>query len=156
MDCSCNSQVPFEHCCGPFLSGDKTPETAQQLMRSRYSAYFHKKAAYLFETLHPDKRTTNTAKELESSIHDCNWINLRIIEAINGKSEDTKGIVEFIASYHTANGIGHLYERSSFLKRGDQWFYMEGEIKDPTIILIGRNQPCWCGSNKKFKKCHGR
>jgi preprotein translocase subunit SecA len=20
---------------------------------------------------------------------------------------------------------------------------------------IGRNDPCWCGSGKKFKKCHG-
>jgi preprotein translocase subunit SecA len=21
--------------------------------------------------------------------------------------------------------------------------------------LIGRNDPCWCGSGKKFKRCHG-
>ncbi|MEP6694415.1 MAG: SEC-C metal-binding domain-containing protein, partial [Chloroflexota bacterium] len=21
---------------------------------------------------------------------------------------------------------------------------------------LGRNDPCWCGSGKKFKKCHGR
>ncbi len=20
---------------------------------------------------------------------------------------------------------------------------------------LGRNDPCWCGSGKKFKKCHG-
>ena len=20
---------------------------------------------------------------------------------------------------------------------------------------IGRNDPCWCGSGKKYKKCHG-
>jgi preprotein translocase subunit SecA len=20
---------------------------------------------------------------------------------------------------------------------------------------IGRNDPCWCGSGKKFKRCHG-
>ena len=20
---------------------------------------------------------------------------------------------------------------------------------------VGRNDPCWCGSGKKFKKCHG-
>jgi len=23
------------------------------------------------------------------------------------------------------------------------------------IPLIGRNDPCFCGSKKKFKKCHG-
>jgi preprotein translocase subunit SecA len=22
--------------------------------------------------------------------------------------------------------------------------------------LPGRNEPCWCGSGKKFKKCHGK
>jgi preprotein translocase subunit SecA len=22
--------------------------------------------------------------------------------------------------------------------------------------LIGRNDPCWCGSGAKYKKCHGR
>jgi len=21
---------------------------------------------------------------------------------------------------------------------------------------IGRNEPCWCGSGKKFKQCHGK
>jgi preprotein translocase subunit SecA len=21
---------------------------------------------------------------------------------------------------------------------------------------IGRNEPCWCGSDKKFKQCHGK
>jgi preprotein translocase subunit SecA len=26
----------------------------------------------------------------------------------------------------------------------------------PTGARIGRNEPCWCGSGKKYKKCHGR
>jgi preprotein translocase subunit SecA len=26
----------------------------------------------------------------------------------------------------------------------------------PTATKVGRNDPCWCGSGKKFKKCHGR
>jgi len=32
----------------------------------------------------------------------------------------------------------------------------------PTTVVkrpdqkIGRNEPCWCGSGKKFKFCHGR
>jgi len=26
----------------------------------------------------------------------------------------------------------------------------------PSNEKIGRNDPCWCGSGKKFKKCHGR
>jgi preprotein translocase subunit SecA len=26
----------------------------------------------------------------------------------------------------------------------------------PTGEKIGRNDPCWCGSGAKYKKCHGR
>jgi uncharacterized protein YecA (UPF0149 family) len=26
----------------------------------------------------------------------------------------------------------------------------------PTGARIGRNDPCWCGSGQKYKKCHGR
>ena len=22
-------------------------------------------------------------------------------------------------------------------------------------VMPGRNEPCWCGSGQKFKKCHG-
>ena len=24
----------------------------------------------------------------------------------------------------------------------------------PTPAELGRNEPCWCGSGKKYKKCH--
>jgi preprotein translocase subunit SecA len=26
----------------------------------------------------------------------------------------------------------------------------------PSGARIGRNDPCWCGSGAKYKKCHGR
>jgi preprotein translocase subunit SecA len=39
---------------------------------------------------------------------------------------------------------------------------MEGELMPPVeqrrvdqSQQVGRNDPCWCGSGKKFKKCHG-
>jgi preprotein translocase subunit SecA len=31
-----------------------------------------------------------------------------------------------------------------------------GGTPRPANEKIGRNDPCWCGSGKKFKKCHGR
>ncbi|HPR62789.1 MAG TPA: SEC-C metal-binding domain-containing protein [Thermoanaerobaculia bacterium] len=24
----------------------------------------------------------------------------------------------------------------------------------PPAVLPGRNEPCWCGSGKKYKQCH--
>jgi preprotein translocase subunit SecA len=36
----------------------------------------------------------------------------------------------------------------------------EEEVQAPIVKSehekLGRNQPCWCGSGKKFKLCHGR
>jgi preprotein translocase subunit SecA len=32
---------------------------------------------------------------------------------------------------------------------------VEQRVVDPEHQL-GRNDPCWCGSGKKFKKCHGQ
>ena len=32
---------------------------------------------------------------------------------------------------------------------------VETVVKDERVKDIGRNDPCWCGSGKKFKKCHG-
>ena len=32
---------------------------------------------------------------------------------------------------------------------------IETVVKDEREKEIGRNDPCWCGSGKKFKKCHG-
>jgi preprotein translocase subunit SecA len=32
---------------------------------------------------------------------------------------------------------------------------VETVVKDEREKDIGRNDPCWCGSGKKYKKCHG-
>jgi preprotein translocase subunit SecA len=32
---------------------------------------------------------------------------------------------------------------------------VETVVKDERVKDIGRNDPCWCGSGKKFKRCHG-
>jgi preprotein translocase subunit SecA len=32
---------------------------------------------------------------------------------------------------------------------------VETVVKDEREKEIGRNDPCWCGSGKKYKKCHG-
>ena len=36
----------------------------------------------------------------------------------------------------------------------------QGDVNPATVVKsetekIGRNDPCWCGSGKKYKKCHG-
>ena len=32
----------------------------------------------------------------------------------------------------------------------------QAPARQSELDKIGRNDPCWCGSGKKFKKCHGQ
>jgi SEC-C motif domain protein len=61
--------------------------------------------------------------------------------------------VEFIARYRDAQGFGQLREHSTFQYIDGRWFYMGGRHLPPPKLQ--RNDTCWCGSGKKFKKCCG-
>lgn len=119
-------------------------------MRSRYAAFAKKLSDYLIKTRHPDKRHLDSPLQLEESFRSTRWLGLTVLSKENGEATDSSGYVSFAARYEDQQGENTLYERSLFRKEGDQWRYVEGDFN------IGRNDPCWCGSGKKFKKCHGR
>ena len=39
MQCPCQSGAKFNRCCEPIIQGQKQAETAEQLMRARYTAH---------------------------------------------------------------------------------------------------------------------
>ena len=150
--CPCGSKKQYQYCCGKYLSGQATAETAEKLMRSRYTAFCQGDIDYLVATLHPDRRTQSDRAELTKSINNTQWLSLTIINTNKGKKNDAIGYVEFEAVYKV-NEPGQLHERSKFIKTDGKWFYVEGDILPETIPK--RNEPCWCGSGKKYKNCHG-
>lgn len=149
--CPCGSKKAAKYCCQIYLSGKKQPDTAEKLMRSRYTAFSLGKVDYLIATLHQDRRQSSDRQELTKSINNTRWLGLTIISTEKGKKNDKTGVVEFEAIYQTTEP-GQLHERSRFVKTDGQWFYVEGDILPGTIPKA--NAPCWCGSNKKFKHCH--
>lgn len=122
-------------------------------MRSRYAAFHEGEIDYLIETLHPSKRSASDRQSLANTSQNCDWLKLQIHEVENGTEEDESGFVEFSAYFKEKN-FGVFREKSRFVKENGLWFYIEGEIKKPH--LPGRNDPCWCGSDRKYKKCHGK
>ena len=123
-------------------------------MRSRYSAFCVGDTQYLNTTHHPSQRIIEDLA-LASSIANTQWHGLRIIEATQ-REDSNEGFVEFIASYSEGNQPGALHEKSRFVKEDNHWLYIDGEILESgPSKLPSRNEPCWCGSGKKFKKCHG-
>lgn len=146
--CPCGSGQPLAECCGPFLSGSRLPATALGLMRSRYTAYCLRDAAYLRKTWHPSTRPAR----LDFDGDDTEWAGLAIIREAGGES-DTQGMVEFVASYRQGGGLRRLREASRFVREAGEWLYLEGTIQPES--KPGRNAPCPCGSGKKHKKCCG-
>lgn len=157
-NCPCCSGVKFEECCGPILKTESAT-TALDLMRSRYSAYFFGDAEYLYNTNHPNTRETSALEEIKQWSAENNWTKLEIINVENGGKKEEKGFVEFKAYFTDKNRRDQVhYEKSTFLKENGKWFYLDGIANPRKPIFnkrISRNDPCSCGSGKKYKKCCG-
>ncbi|WP_444996332.1 YchJ family protein [Aliikangiella sp. IMCC44359] len=147
--CYCTSGKIFSKCCEPFINKRDVATTAEQLMRSRYSAYCHNNAAYLVNTHWPI--SPNSKPDIQRTIDTTQWIGLKIINTKLGREYEQTGEVEFVAFYQD-NGIQQLHENSQFIRHSKQWYYLNGKQLPP--IKLNRNENCFCGSGKKFKKCH--
>ena len=154
--CPCGSQENFSDCCEPYLAGEKLPATAEALMRSRYTAYTRLNDAYLLATWHPNTRPKT--KHPSDDGDDTTWTGLSVLRTEQGMPGDKTGVVEFIASCDVGGKPSQLHEISEFQHDGERWFYVNGYDQEPfrrEAPKVGRNEPCPCGSGKKYKKCCG-
>ncbi len=158
--CHCNSDLDFANCCGPVLSGEKPAATAEALMRSRYSAYVCGEIDYLSESLHPDHRADHDIAATRRWAESADWMGLEIRSTQDGAEGDDEGQVEFVVSYRDQGVVRNHHEISRFRRDAGRWYYMDGDTpKAETFVKdqpkVGRNDPCPCGSGKKYKKCCG-
>ena len=157
-NCPCGSGLELDACCGPYVDGSKPAPTAEALMRSRYTAFTLGNVAYLKNTLSKAEQVdfNMTEEDLAAS----SWQGLDIKNTEAGLEGDERGIVEFVARYKESGTQHVLHERSTFCREDGRWVY-ESSVYNPksapvTSTKVGRNDPCPCGSGKKFKKCCGR
>lgn len=119
-------------------------------MRSRYTAFCRGDVDYLIATHHPSKRQGDDRQSLSQTIAMTEWLGLRVLHS--GATDDV-GTVEFVAFFNAQGTPSQLHERSEFVRQAGRWYYLQGKLLPP--IRIERNDPCWCGSGRKYKKCHG-
>lgn len=149
--CPCLTGEPYDSCCSPLHRQKEFAKTAEQLMRSRYSAFVLGITDYLINTLHHSKRKPDDHQQLQSTIKSTHWQGLSIISKSAGDEKDNIGEVEFVAFFQEQT-IQQLHENSRFIKEDERWYYLDGDHLPP--IKLKRNDPCFCGSGKKLKKCH--
>ena len=120
--CPCGTGDAYDDCCGRLHRGGAAT-TAEELMRSRYSAFAVGDTAYLTRTWHPATRPGSI--DLDP---DQRWTGLEILATEGGGAEDTKGVVEFRASYAVRGEPGALHEVSRFFRVGGDWVYVRGRL----------------------------
>ena len=146
--CPCQSNKSYEDCCGRFHTHVQFPETAEQLMRSRYAAYVLKNVPYIVETTVPSQQGLLNVQAIEAWAENTQWLGLQILKTET--LTKLQSAVEFHAVFQGEEGEQTHHERSIFVKIDDRWYFV-----DPTVPLPTMKQPCVCGSGKKFKHCCG-
>ena len=130
-------------------------------MRARYTSYATGRIDFL-ETSHaPETRGGFDHEASRKWSEESKWLGLEIVGAQGGTAKDTEGVVNFIALYEKDGKRYEHREIATFRREGSRWLFVDGQSpKPPTYEKsgpdIGRNDPCHCGSGKKFKKCHGK
>lgn len=124
--CPCGLPAAYADCCGALHSGRAAAVTAEQLMRSRYSAFAVGDAGYLLRSWH-----SSTRPEGLSLDRDVRWTGLEILGGTGGSAFHTEGTVEFRAHYRSGRASGTQHEDSSFVREGGAWVYV-GEAGQAT------------------------
>jgi SEC-C motif-containing protein len=125
MICPCGSGLEYSGCCEPLHLG-AAAETAEALMRSRFSAFALGLDGYLLASWHPSTRPA--ALHFDDGTV---WRKLQVVDTVAGGPQDDTGVVEFRASFRGADGSpGLLHERSRFTKFDGRWVYVDGEVTD--------------------------
>jgi SEC-C motif-containing protein len=120
--CHCGSTQSYQACCAPFVNRERQAASAEQLMRSRYSAFVEGCEDYLLASWHPQTRPSRVRLDPQQ-----NWLGLTIKSTQDSVDGDTRGTVEFVARFKV-NGKGHrLHEVSRFEKIDGCWYYLDGE-----------------------------
>ena len=119
--CPCGTGLPYAECCGRLHDGSATAATAEQLMRSRYSAFAVGDPAYLLVTWHPSSRPPSL--ELDPSVR---WTGLDVLATTDGGLLASEGTVEFRAWYRHEGETGSQHETSRFVREDGAWRYLDG------------------------------
>jgi SEC-C motif domain protein len=152
--CPCGSGKPFGDCCEPILTGQRQAATAEELMRARFTAHVVHDFGFLHRTYQPTSQTPFVESPDKPMTL---WTRLVVHQHAPGIAPDTS-TVDFSA-YGTEEGQELvLHEKAEFVRQHGAWIYSRSLREGPAPFKAsapkpGRNDPCPCGSGKKYKHC---
>ena len=154
LPCPCGSGQSFAACCEPVLNGTRLAASAEQLMRARFTAHVRHDFEFLHRSYRPAAGTPYVPEEGTPTVK---WTRL-VVHSHETTDNPDRSFVDFTA-YGTEDGVEKvLHEKSEFLRINGAWLYNRELRLGPAPIRsagpkVGRNDPCPCGSGKKYKHC---
>lgn len=160
MNCPCAPERSYEECCGRFHKGEAWPESPVELMQARYCAFATAEVSFLEQSQHPDHREDVDVDALRSWAKSSEWTGFEVLATEGGEAGESEGQVEFKAHYTFEEKEQTHHEVAHFEVQDGKWYFVDGHHIGPGTFVreepkVGRNDPCPCGSGKKYKKCHG-
>ncbi len=119
--CPCGSGKDYAACCGRFIEEGQVAQSAEELMRSRYSAYVVKNEDYLKATWHPSTRPSEQIVQEDGG----KWLGLEVRRHVPAGDKAT---VEFVARYKMAGRAHRMHEISNFVREDGRWYYVDGSF----------------------------
>ena len=156
--CPCGSEINLVNCCQPIIHGTKQANTAEELLRARYTAFTQGAIDFILESHHSKTRGEVKRDEIEDWSKNSQWLGLKVVQQESGKEQDQQGVIIFSATYQAEGKTQEHWEKSFFERENGQWKFLDAQgIQVGTFRRTepktGRNDPCPCGSGKKHKKC---
>ena len=146
-NCPCG-QGNYAHCCQPLQLGQAKAHTAEQLMRSRYSAFARHEIDYIVKTTALGQQQALDVAAIRDWSKANQWLKLEVVQA-REKLDKNHAQVEFKAHYHDGKQQHVHHEISHFVLHQQHWYFLDSTLN----MQITMKQPCICGSGKKFKQC---
>lgn len=125
MNCHCGRPKSYENCCGKLHRGEESAQSAEDLMRSRYSAFVVADVDYLMRTHHSLKRSLIDKDDIRTWTKSVKWLGLEIINKSYGEPNDVFGTVEFKAHFKEGLFRNKIHENSKFVKEKGKWVYLD-------------------------------
>lgn len=154
QSCPCGSGKNFGDCCEPVLNGGREAANAEELMRARFTAHVTHNFRFLHESHRPTAGKAYVAEKGEPTME---WTRL-VVHGHEISADPDKAFVDFSA-YGTEDKVEKvLHEKAEFLRVNGKWLYNREARLGPAPYKVmtpkvGRNEPCPCGSGKKYKHC---
>ena len=120
MICPCNPNNLYKNCCQKAHNNIESVISAEELMRSRYSAFVLADTKYLSKSHHSSTRSSKKEyQELEKWTKSVEWVKLEIINV-------TADTVRFNAFFIENGSLESIQENSFFCIENNHWVYLNG------------------------------